>query len=102
VYQKADYDFYRAVPAGGYTKGLPHAQRTDVGEGDIPPEKLGEDFFTYGPYNASQTRPMLAQAANRVAKAAASGRYAGILWLEGSPTVEDTSYWLSLLVDTTI
>ena len=50
IYAKADYDFYRAVPAGGYTKGLPAAKRTDVGAGDIPAEKLGKDFFAYGPY----------------------------------------------------
>ena len=100
IYEKADFDFYRAVPSGGYTKGLPAAQRTDVGEGDIAPEKLGTDFFAYGPYAAAQTRPMLARAANFVQKALASGQYAGALWLEGSPTVEDTSYWLSLLVDT--
>jgi hypothetical protein len=97
---KADYDFFRAVPSGGYTKGLPAAQRTDVGSGDIPPEKLGLDFFGYGPYSASQTRPMLARAVNYVQSALATGKYAGALWLEGSPTVEDTSYWLSLLVDT--
>ena len=102
IYAKADYDFYRAVPSGGYTKGLPAAQRTDVGEGDIPSERLGIDFFGYGPYSASQTRPMLARAVNYVQKALASGNYAGALWLEGSPTVEDTSYWLSLLVDTTL
>ncbi|HKB92443.1 MAG TPA: asparaginase domain-containing protein, partial [Opitutaceae bacterium] len=100
IFEMADYDFYRGVPAGGYTKGLPAAKRTDVGEGDIPPEKLGEDFFSYGPYPASQSRPKLAQAVNRVYKAISSGKYAGVLWLEGSPTVEDTSYWLSLLVDT--
>jgi hypothetical protein len=100
IYEKADYDFYRAVPAGGYTKGLPHAKRTDVGEGDIPPEKLGEDFFSYGPYSASQPRPKLARSVNFVQKALASGKYAGALWLEGSPTVEDTAYWLSLMVDT--
>ena len=29
----ADYDFYRPVPAGGYTKGLPAAKRTDAGSG---------------------------------------------------------------------
>ena len=102
LYAKADYDFIRAVPSGGYTKGLPAAQRTDLGEGDIPPEKLGSDFFTYGPYSASQSRPMLARAANYVQQALSSGRYAGAIWLEGSPTVEDTSYWLSLLVDTTL
>jgi L-asparaginase len=99
---KADYDFYRAVPSGGYTKGLPAAQRTDFGEGDIPPEKLGEDFFSYGPYPASQIRPKLARAANVVQQALNTGRYAGALWLEGSPTVEDTSYWLSLLIDTAL
>ena len=100
IYEKADYDFYRAVPAGGYTKGLPHAQRTDVGEGDIPPEKLGQDFFSYGPYAATQPRSKLARSVNFVQKALASGKYAGALWLEGSPTVEDSSYWLSLMVDT--
>jgi hypothetical protein len=102
IVAKADYDFYRAVPSGGYTKGLPAALRTDVGSGDIPPEKLGEDFFAYGPYSASQIRPKLARAVNFVQAALASGKYAGALWLEGSPTVEDTSYWLSLLVDTTL
>lgn len=102
VYAKADYDFYRAVPAGGYTKGLPAASRTDVGKGDIPPEKLGQDFFAYGPYPASTPRPMLARAVNFVQRAMSSGQYAGALWLEGSPSVEDSSYWLSLLVDTTL
>ena len=99
---KADYDFYRAVPAGGYTKGLPKARRTDVGDGDIAPEKLGQDFFQYGPYNASPGRSKMARSVNFVQKALASGRYAGALWLEGSPSVEDTSYWLSLMVDTTL
>ncbi|ATC66124.1 hypothetical protein CMV30_12800 [Nibricoccus aquaticus] len=100
IFSKADYDFYRGVPAAGYPKGLPAAKRTDIGEGDIAPEKLGEDFFTYGPYGAAQTRPMLAQAANRMQAALSSGKYAGALWLEGSPTSEGTVYWLNLLVDT--
>lgn len=99
---RADYDFYRPVPAGGYTKGLPAAQRTDTGEGDIAPEKLGTDFFSYGPYSASQIRPMLAREANAVQRVLASGQYSGAIWLEGSPTVEDSAYWLSLLIDTTL
>lgn len=99
---RADYDFYRPVPAGGYTKGLPAARRTDTGAGDIAPETLGRDFFTYGPYSAGQIRPMLAREANAVQRALASGRYAGAIWLEGSPTVEDSAYWLSLLIDTTL
>ena len=105
IQAKADYDFYRAVPSGGYTKGLAHARRTDVGEGDIPPESLGEHFFSYGSspqYRAQQSRPLLARAANVVQKALATGQYAGALWLEGSPSIEDTSYWLSLLVDTAL
>ena len=28
------------------------------------------------------------------------GDYAGGIWLEGSPTVEETLYWLNLLIDT--
>ena len=97
---RADYDFYRAVPSGGYTKGLAAAKRSDTGEGDIAPEKLGRDFFSYGPYSASQIRPMLAREANIVQRVLASGKYAGAIWLEGSPTVEDSAYWLSLLIDT--
>lgn len=100
IYSKANYDFYRAVPAGGYTKGLPKSKRTDLGEGDIVPEKLGENFFSYGPYSASQGRSKMAASVNYVQKALSSGKYAGAIWLEGSPSVENTSYWLSLMVDT--
>ena len=69
---------------------------------DIAPEVLGRDFFSYGPYSAAQIRPMLAREANAVQRALSSGRYAGALWLEGSPTVEGSAYWLSLLIDTTL
>ena len=100
IYSKANYDFYRAVPAGGYTKGLPKSKRTDVGDGDIAPEKLGENFFSYGPYAAAQGRSKMAASVNYVQKAMNSGKYAGAIWLEGSPSVENTSYWLSLMVDT--
>jgi L-asparaginase len=31
-----------------------------------------------------------------------SGDYAGAQWLEGSPTTEETMYWLGLLIDTTV
>jgi len=97
VFEKADFDFYRAAPSAGYTKGLPAAKRTDVGTGDIPPEKLGVDYF---PYGWPPPRAYLAKATNVVQKAMASGKYAGGLWLEGSPGVEDSSYWLNLLIDT--
>lgn len=100
IYEKADFDFFRPAPSGGYTKGLPAAARTDTGAGDIPPETLGEDFFTYGPYGSSASRRHLARATNLVQRALASGDYAGAIWMEGSPSVEDTVYWLGLLIDT--
>ena len=101
VYKKADYDFFRPAPSGGYTKGLPSAARTDQGSGDIPAESIGQDFFTYGPYGSSPSRPHLARATNIVQRALASKAYEGAIWLEGSPSIEDTIYWLGLLIDTT-
>src|SRR5712691_1035688 len=101
---KAAFDFYRALPSGGYTQGLPASQRTDVGEGDIPPETLGQDFFPYRPVHLRWEPPMpsLARLTNVVQAALASGQYAGAIWLEGSPFVEETSYWLNLLIDTAV
>jgi hypothetical protein len=101
---KALFDFYRAVPSGGYTKGLAASARTDVGEGDIPPERLGQDFFPYRPAHLRWEPPMasLARLTNVVQQALASGQYAGAIWLEGSPFVEETSYWLNLLIDTAV
>ena len=100
IYEMADYHFYRPAPAGGYTKGLKAELRTDKGEGDIPPEKLGDDFFAYGPYGASQNRMALAKATNMVQEVMSKGEYEGSIWLEGSPSIENTSYWMSLLIDT--
>ncbi len=101
IHEFASFDFYRPAPSGGYTKGLPSDARTDTGEGDIAHESLGADFFTYGPYGASASRTRLAVATNLVAAALASGEYAGAIWLEGSPSIEDSIYWLGLLIDTT-
>lgn len=101
---KAVFDFYRAVPSGGYRRGLPASARTDVGEGDVPPEALGKDFFPYRPAHLRWEPPMasLARLTNVVQQALASGEYAGAIWLEGSPFVEETSYWLNLLIDTAV
>ena len=85
--RRADYDFIRVLPPGGYT-----------GKG----EKSGVDYFPYRPL-AIRRSPRyrdLARATNAVHAALASGSYAGGIWLEGSPTVEETIYWLSLLIDT--
>jgi L-asparaginase len=97
-------DFYRLSPPGGYTKGLPAALRQDEGVGDIPAERRGRDFFPYSPFHlgAQPPRPMLAEVANEVQAIASSGRYDGVVWTWGSPQVEETGYWLSLLIDTTL
>ena len=85
--RKADFEFIRVLPPGGYTqKG----------------EKSGVDYFPYRPL-AIRRSPRyrdLAHVVNSVQAALASGEYAGGIWLEGSPTVEETTYWLSLLIDT--
>jgi L-asparaginase len=101
---KADFDFYRALPSGGYTKGRSAAERTDIGEGAIPPEVRGTDFFPYRPSYLRKEPPMaaLARVTNTVQGALHSGKYVGAIWLEGSPFVEETTYWLNLLIDTTL
>ena len=101
---KADFDFVRALPSGGYPTGRLAAERTDIGEGDIAPEKRGVDFFPYRPGYLRKEPPMaaLARVTNVVQHTLASGKYLGAIWLEGSPFVEETTYWLSLLIDTTV
>jgi hypothetical protein len=101
---KAEFDFYRALPSGGYTKGRIAGERTDIGSGGIAPEVSGIDFFPYRPGHLRKEPPMaaLARATNVVQKALASGKYLGAIWLEGSPFVEETTYWLNLLIDTTV
>ena len=100
----ADVDFHRIVPSGGYTKGLPAAERADTGEGDIPPEALGRDFFPYRPTHLASAppRPALAEIANRVQRILATGDYIGAIWSQGSPRIEETIYWLQLLLDITL
>jgi L-asparaginase len=101
---RAEIDFYRVMPSSGYTKGLGAKLRTDVGDGDIAAETRGRDFFPYRPYHlgAAPPRPALARLANAVQRVLATGKYAGAVWTEGSPRVEETAYWLNLLVDTTL
>ena len=87
--RKADYDFIRVLPPGGYTaRG----------------EESGVDYFPYRPL-AIRRSPRyrdLARVTNTVQAELSSGGYAGGIWLEGSPTVEETLYWLSLLIDTNL
>ncbi len=99
---EADFDFYRPAPSGGYTQGLVGSERTDVGNDDIPPETWGEDFFPYRPGHLRAEPPAgaLADITNTIQQAMASDRYVGAMWLEGSPSVEETAYWLDLVIDT--
>ena len=46
--------------------------------------------------------PTLARLTNVVQRALSSGAYERAIWLEGSPTTEETTYWLGLLIDTTV
>lgn len=100
----AAIDFYRGIPPAGYTKGLPAHLRTDKGEGDIPPEVRGLDFFAYKPYHMQTlpVRPALAKATNDMQAIMSSGDYDGAIWTQGSPQVEETAYWFNLLIDTTL
>lgn len=100
----AEVDFYRLLPPGGYTKGLPAELRTDVGEGDIPPETRGRNFFPYKPRHLASAppRPALARATNIAQRVMSSGKYDGAIVTQGSPAIEETAYWFNLLIDTTL
>jgi hypothetical protein len=84
---RADVDFYRIEPPSGFTKGLPGAKRTDMGEGDILPEVHGRDFFPYRPIHidASPPRANLARIVNAVQRVLSSGEYQGCDLDPGQP-----------------
>ncbi|HWK64039.1 MAG TPA: asparaginase domain-containing protein [Rhizobiaceae bacterium] len=98
----ADVDFFRLAPSGGYTKGLPAADRH--GGGDIAPEVPGKDFFPYRPahLNASPPRMTLARITNMAQEILGSGDYDGAIWTQGSPRIEETVYWFNLALDITV
>ena len=100
----AEVEFFRVLPTAGYTRGLPSAQRTDMGEGAIPPEVRNKDFYAYKPYHLwdSPPRPSLARLTNATRRVLESGGYAGAIFTQGSPQVEETAYWFNLLLDTTV
>ena len=104
ISSRVDVDFYRALPPAGYTKGLAAAERSDAGEGDIAPEARGRDFFSYKPYHLDTHEPRagLARVSNIVQRVLASGMYQGAIWTQGSPRIEETIYWLNLLLDCTV
>lgn len=104
VSQLADMDFFRIMPSGGYTKGQAAADRTDMGDGDIEPEVMGQDFFAYRPVHlaTSPHRGWMARMVNDIQDILDSGDYLGAVWTQGSPRVEETLYWLNLMLDTTL
>jgi L-asparaginase len=98
----ANIDFYRGVPPGGFTKGLPAQLRKDKGEGDIPPEERGTHYFGYKPYHlgVGPPRQSLAKATNDMQALVSGGDYDGVIWTQGSPQIEESAYWFNLLIDT--
>jgi L-asparaginase len=98
----ADFDFYRALPSAGYTQGLDEQDRTDVGQGAVAREVLGEDYFPYGRFRSDPRLEDLARVTNSVQTALDGSDYQGAIWLESSYTVAETAYWLNLLIDTRI
>ncbi|MEE2956314.1 MAG: asparaginase domain-containing protein [Pseudomonadota bacterium] len=102
ISRRAEIDFFRVMPSGGYTKGLSETRRTDVGNGDISEEMMGRDFFAYRPVHlaSSPSRGWLAIIVNRVQEILDTENYLGAIWTQGSPRVEETLYWLNLLLDT--
>lgn len=102
--REASFTFFRAAPSAGYIHGLPAEDRTDEGEGDVQPEVRGEDFYYYSPSHLAHgpAMPTLARLTNCVQEALDSGDYDGAIWLEGSPALEETAYWLNLVIDTTV
>jgi L-asparaginase len=98
---RARFDFFRVLPSGGYTKGLPDPSRTDSGSGHVPPETLGVDYFPYRPTRYEPSVEAFAKATTALQEKL-SRDYAGAVWLEGSAGLEETLYWLGLTVDTTV
>ena len=98
----AEFDFQRVSPPGGWRGGLPADARADRGDGPVPPETRGVDFFPYYPFHlyTGPSRPALAGITNAVQAALASGDHAGAIWTQGSPQIEETAWWFNLLIDT--
>lgn len=103
ISRKADVDFYRIAPSGGYMKGR-SANKDGAGGEAIAPEVSGKDFFPYRPFHLSMSPPRmtLARITNMTHRILSSGRYDGAIWTQGSPRVEETLYWLNLAMNVTV
>lgn len=69
--------------------------------GGLPGEQARRDYFAYGdgPHRGEPDVAALMRITN-IVQEVADGPYTGIQWLEGTPVVEETLYWLGLLIDT--
>jgi len=99
ISNKAEVDFFRVAPSGGYMNGFSAANADGV-----PPEQPGKDFFPYRPAHlgVSPPRMTLARVTNMTQKILSSGNYSGAIWTQGSPRIEETMYWLNLAIDSTL
>jgi hypothetical protein len=85
----ATFSFHRAAPSGGY-----------IGKG----ERRGIDYFPYRPRHlrALPGAQLLAEITNQMQRTLEESGCRGAIWLEGSPHLEESLYWLGLLLDTTL
>lgn len=87
VSDHAEVSFFRVLPSAGPMKA-----------GEVP----GKDFFPYRPphLNFSPPRASLADATNAVQAIMDDPEIDAMIWTQGSPRIEESSYWFSLLIDT--
>ncbi len=104
IHDIADVEFFRVAPSGGYTNGLPVDKSGNQGNGAVAFEVSGTDFFPYRPPHLSKSPPRatLAGIANAAQKILRDGHYDGAIWTQGSPRIEETIYWLNLVLDVTV
>ena len=90
--------------AGGYTKGLRRRRTHRRGRRRHRAGDAGARFLSLQACHigTDEPRAALARIANIVQRILASGAYQGAIWTQGSPRVEETIYWLNLLLDTTV
>lgn len=96
--RQAEFTFVRALPSSGYL-----TERAASAAG-LSPEHAGEDFFGYFPPHL-RTEPhseALVRATNTVQRTLGGSEFIGGQWLEGSPTTEESLYWMNLLIDTKV
>ncbi|MBP2561846.1 L-asparaginase/Glu-tRNA(Gln) amidotransferase subunit D [Neorhizobium galegae] len=104
IHDIADVEFYRVAPSGGYMNGVPSGESSGHADGTGAIEVSGRDFFPYRPPHLSRSPPRttLARIANATQKILRDGHYDGAIWTQGSPRIEETIYWLNLVLDVTV